>query len=160
MSVKIDGSDLSAIYIPKKASESMVVDLVRDIVITNEDGALSCGVNEIVVTVTTGANQVTGAAGLGDIIVTSDFGGGVWVESYTAAGDLKQPLNGGTSKKLNDVVIHCLAHPCLIGNVTTQALPLAVGDTFGITKIDIGMLYVINAGIGNDTNLEVVGTEV
>jgi len=160
ISVKIDGSDLSAIFIPKKASESMVVDFAQDILIVNEDTAETIQTNELVVTVTTGANTVSGAAGLGDIIVTSDFGGGVWVQSYTATDDLEHAMNGGVSKKLADVVIKCLAHPCLIGLTTALSFPLAVGDSFGIQKIDIGTLFVINTGAGNNVNLEIIGVEI
>jgi len=160
ISVKIDGSDLSAIYIPKKASESMVVEFVQDIMIVNEDDAVTIATNELVVTVTTGANTVSGAAGLGDIIVTSDFEGAFWIQSYTAADDLTHALNGGVSKKLADVVIKCLAHPCLIGTTGAETFPLAVGDILGITKIDIGTLFVINTAAGNDTNLEIIGVTV
>ena len=160
ISVKIDGSDLSAIFIPKKASESMVVEFAQDILIVNEDGAVTIDTNELVVTVTTGANKVTGAAGLGDIIVTSDFVGGVWVQSYTAGDDLEHAMNGGVSKKIADVIIKCLAHPCLLGTTGALTFPMAVGDVWGITKIDIGTLFVINTGAGNNVNLEIIEVEI
>lgn len=160
ISVKIDGSNLAAIYIPKKASESMVVEFAQDILITNEDAAETIATNDLVVTVTTGANQVTGAAGLGDIIVTSDFTGTPWRQQYTAADNDDHPLNGGVSLKLADVIIYVKTNNALFGLEGAHTFPIDAGSSMGFTKIDIGKLWVINAGAGANVVVEVLGVVV
>lgn len=156
--VKIEGSSLAELVVAKKSGESVIVDHPSGILIRNM-GPGTILANTLVITVTTGANAVSGATGLGDIYVTQDFNGDAYSLQYTASDDSAHPLLS-ESKKLADVVIRCSGNAALIGDNNNQYFQLNVGDILGITKIDISTLYVKNASAGQNTTITLFGVEI
>ena len=155
--IKVDGSSLAEIYIAKKQSEALIVENVQYIQVCN-CGAGTVAASEVIVTVTTGASRVSGAAGLGDIFVTEDFGGKVFSVQVTTTVDTAFAAMA-TEKKLRDVVIVCSGYACTVGSATVQLLPLAVGDTLGFSWINLSTLYFKNKTVAEDTILTIVGVE-
>lgn len=156
--VRIEGSSLAELVVAKKAGESVIVDRPAGILIRNM-GPGTIAASSLVVTVTTGANTVSGATGLGDIYVTQDFTGTVRALQYTATDDAAHPVTA-TSLKLADVIIKCAGNGAIVGDADHQYLELAVGDVLGLTKIDISTLYVKNATAGQNTTLNIIGVEI
>lgn len=153
--VRVDGSALSEIYIAKKQSEAVIVENARYIQIYNAgNGTITA--STIVVTVTTGASRVSGAAGLGDIYVTEDFTGTAYEEQITATNDNAFRIIT-TSTKLRDVVIYVSGNNALVGDSANQRLPLNVGETLGISWLDLSTIYFKNATAGNNTTITVLG---
>jgi len=153
--VRVDGSDLAELIIAKKQSEAMIVENVRNIVVYNA-GVEVIAANQIVITVTSGASRVSGAAGLGDIYVTEDFGGEVYEDQITAGADTAFALVA-TTTKIRDAVIYVSGHDALIGDAENQRMPLAVGSSIGLSWVDLSTFYVKNAVAGNNTTVTVLG---
>jgi hypothetical protein len=156
--VKIEGSELAELVVAKKAGETVIVEHPAGILIQNA-GTGDISGNTIIVTVTTGANVVSGATGLGDIYVTQDFTGTFYTAQYTAADDNAHAFTE-TSTKLADVIIRCSGNAALIGNLTNQYWQMAVGDEIGLTKIDLSTLYIKNAQAGSNTVITVIGVTI
>lgn len=156
--VRVDGSTLSEIYIAKKQSEAVIVQNARYIQIYNA-GAGTIAASTIVVTVTTGASRVSGAAGLGDIYVTEDFTGTAYEDQVTAAADTAFRL-ATSETKIRDVIIYVSGNNALVGDADNQRMPLNVGESMGISWIDLSTLYFKNATAGNNTTITVLGVTV
>lgn len=156
--VRVDGSTLSEIYIAKKQSEAVIVQNARYIQIYNA-GAGTIAASTIVVTVTTGASRVSGAAGLGDIYVTEDFTGTAYEDQVTAAADTAFRLVTSETK-IRDVIVYVSGNNALVGDADNQRMPLNVGESLGISWIDLSTLYFKNATAGNNTTITVLGVTV
>lgn len=156
--VRVDGSTLSEIYIAKKQSEAVIVQNARYVQIYNA-GAGTIAASTIVVTVTTGASRVSGAAGLGDIYVTEDFTGTAYEDQVTAASDDAFRLVTSETK-IRDVIVHVSGNDALVGDADNQRMPLNVGENLGISWIDLSTLYFKNATDGNNTTITVLGVTV
>lgn len=156
--VRVDGSTLSEIYIAKKQSEAVIVQNARYIQIYNA-GAGTIAASTIVVTVTTGASRVSGAAGLGDIYVTEDFTGTAYEDQVTAAADTAFRLVTSETK-IRDVIVYVSGNNALVGDADNQRMPLNVGESLGISWIDLSTLYFKNATGGNNTTITVLGVTV
>jgi hypothetical protein len=156
--VRVDGSTLSEIYIAKKQSEAVIVQNARYIQIYNA-GAGTIAASTIVVTVTTGASRVSGAAGLGDIYVTEDFTGTAYEDQVTAADDNAFRLVTSETK-IRDVIVYVSGNNALVGDADNQRMPLNVGESLGISWIDLSTLYFKNATGGNNTTITVLGVTV
>lgn len=153
--VRVDGSSLAELIIAKKQSEAMIVENIRGIVVSNA-GVAEIAANSIVITVTSGASRVSGAAGLGDIYVTEDFGGEVYEDQITAGADAAFAL-AATSKKIRDAIIYVSGHDALMGDAANQRFPLAVGSSLGLSWVDLSTFYVKNATAGNNTTITIMG---
>jgi len=158
IAVKIEGSSLAQLFIPKKATENVIVERPAGISIQNI-GSDTIAASTIAVTVTTGANQVSGATGLGDIYITQDFGGEVYYGSYTAKDDVAHPFTESTLK-LADAILVVSDASAYVGSADEVGLLLSPGDKLGISKIDLSTLYIQNVTAGNNTTISVFGVKI
>lgn len=156
IAVSIEGSDFAELLIAKKAGESVIIDRPSGIRVTNRgDNAIEA--NTLVITITTGANMVSGATGLGDIYITQDFGGEVYADSITATNDNAFVLG---SVKLADAIIQVADNDALLGTATNQPIKVTNGSSLGITKVDLSTLYAKNATAGLNTTIKVFGVKI
>ena len=156
--VRVDGSDMAELIIAKKQSEAMVVENVRDVIIYNA-GTAEIPANSMVITVTSGASKVSGAAGLGDIYVTEDFGGTAKQLTATAAADAAFRVTTA-STKMRDVLIYVDTNDALVGDVDGQVQPLGIGESIGLSRVDVSTLYFKNAAAGQNTKIILTGVLV
>jgi hypothetical protein len=90
---------------------------------------------------------------------TAGFTGDVYENEHTMTTDAKYSFEA-TTLLLRDVIIRVSTHEALIGDTSNQRYPRSVGSTLGFTKIDLSKLYIKNAGAGNDTKINVLGTRL
>jgi len=153
--VRVDSSDMAELIIAKKQSEAMVVESVRGILITNA-GSAEIPANSMVITVTSGASKVSGAAGLGDIYITEDFGGEAKQLTATAAADTAFRVTS-VATKMRDVLIYVSTNDALVGDADGQVQPLGVGESIGLSRVDVSTLYFKNANAGQNTVIILTG---
>ena len=87
-----------------------------------------------------------------------NFSGAVYVNSNTATDDTARRFET-TSKKLRDVVLRVATNSQLLGTSASQVYPVNVGETVGISKLDISMLYFKNATAGQNGTVQILAVE-
>lgn len=90
---------------------------------------------------------------------TAGFTGDVYENEHTMTTDAAYRFESA-QLLLRDVIIRVSSHDALTGDTSNQRYPRSVGSTLGFQKVDLSKLYIKNAGAGNNTKINILGTRL
>lgn len=86
------------------------------------------------------------------------FGGAIYENQDIAVSDVARRF-ATSKKKLRDVVIQVTVFAQLFGNAANQRYKVEVGDTLGLTSVDVSALYFKNATAGQNGTVNILAVE-
>ena len=91
--------------------------------------------------------------------IHDEFSGDVYENEHTAASDAAFRFET-TETKLRGAVILVSTHDALIGDSTNQRYPKSAGTSLAVGDVDLSDLYFMNAGVGNNTKINIIGVKI
>lgn len=108
-----------------------------------------------------GNNALVDSSGNLHCIVKVDesFSGDIYENEHTMSDDSVYRFESSILL-LSDVIIRVSTHDALVGDINNQRYPRSVGSTLGFLKVDLSKLYIKNAGAGDNTKINILGTRL